>query len=66
MPSASVPAKVIVFSVCSVASTVWSVATGLSLTAVILIVTVAASLSSKPSLTLKVKLSPVAVFDVLV
>ena len=45
-PSASVPANVIIFAVCSVASTVWAVATGLSLTAVILIVTVAASLSS--------------------
>ena len=45
-PSASVPAKVIVLAVCSVAVTVWAVATGLSLTAVMLIVTVAASLSS--------------------
>ena len=65
-PSASVPANVIVFSVCSVASTVCAVAVGVSFTAVILIVTVAASLSTVPSLTLKVKLSLVAVSDELV
>ena len=65
-PSASVPANVIVFSVCSVASTVWAVATGLSLTNVVFIVTVAASLSTVPSLTLKVKLSLVADSDVAV
>ena len=41
-------------------------ATGLSFTTVILIVTVAASLSTVPSLTLKVKLSLVADSDVAV
>ena len=55
-----------VFATSSVASTVCAVAVGASLTAVMLIVTVAASLSTVPSLTLNVKLSPVAVFDVLV
>ena len=55
-----------VFAVCSVAVTVWAVATGLSLTAVIFIVTFPISLSAVPSLTLKVKLSLVAVSDVLV
>ena len=65
--SASVPAKLIVTSVCSVAATsVWAVATGASLTAVIARLTVAASESTVPSLTLKVKLSLVAVFEVLI
>ena len=65
-PSASVPANVMVFASSSVASTVWAVAVGASFTAVMLIVTVAASLSELPSLTLNVKLSLVAVSDVLV
>ena len=57
----------IIFSVCSVASTVWAVATGVSFTAVIFIVTVAASsLSTVPSFTLNVKLSLVAVSELLV
>ena len=64
--SASVPAKVIVTSVCSVAATsVCAIATGTSLTAVIARLTVAASESTVPSLTLNVKLSLVAISDVL-
>ena len=65
-PSASVPANVIVLAVCSTASTVWAVAVGASFTRVIFIVTVAASLSTVPSLTLKVKLSDVSVSEVAV
>ena len=53
-------------AVCSVAVTVCAVATGFSFTKVIFIVTVAASLSTVPSLTLKVKLSLVAFSSVLV
>ena len=50
----------------SVASKVWLVTVGASFTAVIFIVTVAASLSNVPSLTLNVKLSLVAESDVLI
>ena len=65
--SGSVPANVIVTSVCSVAATsVCGVATGTSLTAAIARLTVAASESTVPSLTLNVKLSSVAESDVLV
>ena len=64
--SKSVPAKVTVTSVCSIAATsVCAVATGTSLTAVMARLTVAASESTVPSLTLNVKLSLVAVSEVL-
>ena len=69
-PSGSSPVNVIVLATFSVALIAllpfFSDAAGLSLTGVILIVTVAGSLSREPSLTLKVKLSLVAVFDELI
>ena len=63
--SGSVPVRVTVFSVCSIAFTVCEVAIGSSSTAVMAILTVAASESTVPSLTLNVKLSLVAVSEVL-
>ena len=64
--SKSVPDNVNVTAVCSVAATsVWAVATGTSFTAVIARLIVAASESTVPSLTLNVKLSLVAISEVL-
>ena len=61
LPSTSEPVSVPVKVVSSVAVMDWAAASGLSLTAVILTVTVAGLLSSVPSFTLNVKLSaPVA------
>jgi hypothetical protein len=62
LASASVPVSVITFAVFSVADTDWAFATG-----IVLMVTVAAVLSTVPSFTLKVNESgPVALFGVYV
>src|SRR5947207_2455421 len=55
LPSMSVPANVIVLAIFLITPTDWALATGVSLTAVILIVTVADGESTVPSLTLNVK-----------
>ena len=65
-PSGSVPARVIVFATCSVVWTVCAVAAGASFTDIIFLDTVDLSLSTIPSLTLKLNPSLVAVSDELV
>ena len=56
-PSTSLAERVIVVAVSSLVETLWPLATGASLTAVTVMVTVAAGEVSVPSLTAKVKLS---------